>query len=433
MKKRFSGILRYLALFFAIAVLACSLEYLAGLVPQEAMRKNLLASMDQLKSEGLTPGILYDGHPRSKLDNMSENYILTYSYYMNTREEPLSFLTNPGRLIRDPHEELFAQTEELLEQQLPSDMNYARYFMGFRIYVRPLLAVMNYMDARQCIQWGFFLLLGAVMLMLYRRTGSAAFPMAFCFAISQMNPVAVSACFQYSICFYIAMIGMLLVPRTGKRFPLPMLMLAIGMATLIFDFYTAPLLTFGLPMMTALLIDGSESAPASSRTVWRRVGVAAAAWAAGYFGAWLFKMLATTLLTDQNALESGFTRLLYWASAEEMSGTPHLAMKAIFYNLINIVDIVPLLAEGGLLIVWLICFVRNPARKDAFLRNLPYLALAFLPFLWFAVAAAPSYGQAYFQYRSLVMFLFGGLIFLVRTAGWDTPRIQEISREMRQK
>ena len=408
---------KYVALLLAVSLCVLALEYLAGLVPQQRVRENLLASMDQLKSEGLAPGVLYDGHPRSKLDNLSENYILTYSYYMDTRSDPASILTNPGRQIQDPYGELFLQTEELLEQELDPDTNYVRYWLGFRLYVRPLMAVMNYMDARQCIQWGFFLLLGAVTILLYRQTKSPLLALAFPAAISQLNPLVAASCFQYSVCLYIAMLGMLCTPLVrGRRFTLPMLFTVIGLLTQVFDFYTAPVLTFGLPMIALLLNRDIVQRPSAAR--WKLLLACLGGWLLGYIGGWLVKMLLTTLFTPYNGLSDGLTRLAYWFRPEGESD-PLLPLKAVFYCFINIVDLVPLVVEAVLLLTYCVCLLRRRPGRGAIAGSLIYLAVAALPVLWFLVAARPSYEQFYFQYRSLGVFLLGGLVFLIKSAGWD--------------
>lgn len=374
--------------------------------------------MPQLISEGVSPGVLYDGHPRSKLDHYSENYILTYSYYMDTRTDPAAVLTNPGRSTLPPSEELFLQTERLLNETLPPDTHYVRYWMGFRMYVRPLLAMMNYMDIRQCIQWGFFLLLGAVSVMLYRQTKSALITLAFFAAISQLNPLVIASCFQYSACFYIAMLGMLSVPSVqGKRFTTPMLFFTIGMATQIFDFYTAPLITFGLPALMLLLCRQQAARPAHD--IWRLLGACFLSWFIGYAGAWLIKMLLTTVLTPYNALENGWNRLLYWLSPAHGEGGKWRGLEAVFYCTINIVDLLPLIIEGLLVALYVAALIKNRPHKRAFIDNLPYPAIALLPYIWFLVAANPTADHFYFQYRSLGMTLFGGLIFMLRTAGWD--------------
>ncbi len=412
---------KYAALALAVALAACLLQYLAGLVPQEAVRAHLLQSMPQLKQEGLAPGVLYDGHPRSKLDNLSENYILTYSYYMDTRKDPASVLSNPGRQIQDPYDELFLQTEQLAAEELPADTNYVRYCMGFRMYVRPLLSVMHYMDARQCIQWGFVLLFCAVIVALYRQTRSALVAIAFAAAVSQLNPIVVASCFQYSACFYIAFIGMLLVPcvsgAPGARFTRPMLFFVIGMATQIFDFFTAPALTCGLPLVMLLLLP--DTAALSGKARWKLIGICALTWLLGYVGAWFGKMLLTTLFTPYNALYDGLSRLLFWMKPDTGTGESGLIWKAMYWCTINIVDLVPLVCEAALIVLYAVTIIiRRPGRR-VFVDNLPFLAVAALPYIWFAAAARPSYEQFYFQYRCLGVFLFSGLIFLLKTAGWD--------------
>jgi hypothetical protein len=409
---------KYALLILSVTLLVLALEFLSGLMPQERIRANLLASMEQLKSEGLDPGILYQGHPRSKLDNLSENYILTYSYYMDTRTDPGSILTNPGRQIQDPYDELFLQTENLLANRLASDTNYVRYWLGFRIYVRPMLALMNYMDARQCIMWGFVLLMGAVTVLLYRQTRSVLLALAFPAALCQLNPIVIMSCFQYSACFYLAMIAMLLTPLIrGKRFTPPMFFLAIGMLTQIFDFFTAPLLTFGLPMCMLLLNRDGERLDAAAR--WRLMLLCLLGWFGGYAGAWMMKLLATTLLTPINAIEDGFTRLGYWMLPGQGTTDLLLPFKAVYWNALNLLDVVSLAAEGLILLLYILCVLRKRPARNVFPLSAVYLAIALLPLLWFMVAARPSYEQFYFQYRSLGVSLFAGLVFLILTAGWD--------------
>ena len=96
----------------------------------------------------------------------------------------------------------------------------------------PLLALVNYMDARQALLWGFCLMLGAVSLLLYRETRSLLLALSFVFVISQLNPTAITASFQFSTCFFLAFGAMLCVlllptPRAAD----PLLFFLFGAAT----------------------------------------------------------------------------------------------------------------------------------------------------------------------------------------------------------
>ena len=143
---------------------------------------------------------------------------------------------------------------------------YVRYWHGFRIYVRALLSVMDYGTMRTLIMWTFFLLMAAVTAMLALKTRSVWPPVLFAAGILFVNPVVASALFQYSLCFVIAFIGMLFVPKWQKN-PQSAWMgfMILGMSTMFFDFYTAPLLTLGLPLLGWLICDNYSAAPAPAK------------------------------------------------------------------------------------------------------------------------------------------------------------------------
>lgn len=427
-------IIRYFAALILLAFCTLSLEMLSGLIPQEPIRAHLLESVGQLQEEGLTPGILYTLHPRSLIDNFSENYILTYSYYMNTRSDPVAVLTNPGRSIKEPAKELFVQTEELLREQLPPDTHYSRYWMGFRMYVRPLLALMNYMDIRQSIQLVFYLLLGLVTLVLYRNSGSLLIALSFLMSIALLNPVAITACFQYSTCFFLAFAFMLTVPRIAEKdrqiMTVPLFFFLAGATTQIFDFYTAPLLTFGYPF---LMLASSEDY--RGRDGIRKCIQTFGTWLLGYVLCWLVKLSLTTALTSVNGFKEGFSRFSMWML--EGSGSQErdllLPLKAVFYNVINIADLVPTVLLGVLLCLYALAQVRRKRRNEGWISGYGvYILVAALPIVWFLIAAKPSFGHAYFQYRSVGVSVFSGLLFLIRTAEWDFVfcRSAERAREL---
>lgn len=413
-------LLRYVLAFLIIVAVACALLYAAGLVPQAALKQHMLETMDQLNTEGVNPGVLYAGHPRSSLDNYSESRILLHSYCMDTKSSAAAILLNPGWEPENFNKEtLFSEMRAAVASDASPNLTYTRYWMGFRAIVRPLMLLMNYMDMRQLIQWTFLLLLGAVTLQLYRKTNSFWIALGFVFAISQLNPVVISGCFQFSACFIIALIGML-VSLTGRfrTYSAQMLCFILGAATQYFDFYTAPILTFGLPMLALLLRNQHDPADDFRlRKTTRLVFTAFAAWGAAYLAMWLAKLALTTAFTNENAFIEAFARLRAWVF-EPASGGAGASMipLALFYCAINLVDLVPLILEGALLIGYGIRVIRKRPQKRVWREQLVYLLVALLPLLWIAAAAKPAYDHMYFQYRGLGVTLYAGILFLLGTA-----------------
>lgn len=411
---------RYLAAFLAILVVACALLYLAGLVPQSALKQHMLETMDQLVIEGVNPGVLYEGHPRSSLDNYSESRILMHSYYMDTAASPAAILENPGWEPENfDKETVFSEMRAAVASDTSANLDYSRYWMGFRAVIRPLMLLMNYMDMRQLIQWVLILLFAAVTLQLYRRTNSIWIALGFAFTMSQLNPVAITACFQFSTCFTIALIGMLLaLTLRFKKCSGQMLFFVLGAATQYFDFYTAPILTFGLPMLALLLRKQYEpEADFRLRKTTRLVFTAFAAWLIAYVAMWIAKLALTAAFTGGGAFTEAFERLGAWMLEPAASGEgASLIPLALFYCAINLVDLVPLILEGALLIGFAIRVLVKRPGKRVWREQLVYLFVAMLPLLWIAAAAKPSYDHMYFQYRGLGVTLFAGILFLLGTA-----------------
>ncbi len=412
--------LKYPLLFLAIVLFSCLLLLLSGMVPQSALKTHMAQSLDQLALEGTSYGVLFSGHPRSTLDNYSEFRILTHSYYMDAAKSPNSIFNNPGWEPDDfDVKTLFGDAHAAILADAPSNLTYTRYWMGFRAVVRPFMAVMNYMDMRQLIQWSFVLLVGAVTLQLFKKTSSFWIAMGFVFTISQLNPVAITACFQFSTCFTIALIGMLLtLSLRFRRLTEPMLFFLLGAATQYFDFYTTPLLTFGLPMLALLLRRQFEDgADFRLRASLKCMLVCFAAWASAYALMWLAKLTLTALFADPAAFSDAFGRLTSWVTytpgQESALGT---IGQALFYTGLNLFDMVPALIEAALIIVYLVAVIRIKPEKRIWRENAIYLLVAVLPVLWIIATAKPSYHHMYFQYRGLGITMFGGILFLLNTS-----------------
>ncbi len=413
---------RYGALLAVCVAAGCLLLYLAGLCPQRAVQKNLDASWGQLVGEGFGPGILYEGHPRSKLDNYTEGRILIYSYYMDTARAPGAVLTNPGWYPPEDEyreETLLSDYQRAVAAQTAPNTNYVRYWMGFRVFVRPMLAVMHYMDARQCLMWTFFILLGVATLSLYKRTRSYPLALAFVIVLSQFNPIVISASYLYSACFFIALIGMALVCSLPlRRFSEPMLFFLLGAATQYFDFYTVPVITFGLPMLALLAARQADDGDAITlKGSMRRAGVCFAAWAAAYLLMWIAKLALVTLLSDLNGFSSAFSKLGHWMSGADAAGREQSYVRLALINcFINITDYVPFFFEMLFGLWYVARILKNRVAFRRLLDHAAYLIVALLPVFWITASAKPAYLHMWYQYRGLIVLMFGLAAFMLQTA-----------------
>lgn len=393
----------------------------------------------QLEKEGMSPGILYDGHPRSMLDNFSESRILLYSYYMDTGKDPKAILDNPGWIASEEaysDETMLHDFYTAVKNKAAPNTSYEHYCMGFRAIVRSLLAVMPYMDMRQCILWAFCLLLGAVLLRIYQSSQNFFLSLGFMFTVSQMNPTVISGCFQYATCFIIAFAGMLACfSRKKRRISTGMLFFLLGAVTQYLDYYTVPILTFGLPMLAFLIRSQSENdrTPLLGGDGMRQILKLFVCWFSAYVLTWLTKLVLASLFTEANALLSAFERIQLWLIQPSSDGSILRTIPlALFYCAINVVDVVPLIAEAVFFIAYIVRIVRIRATKRVLFENAPYLLTAFLPLLWIVVSAKPSYEHMWFQYRGLCVTMYGLITFMVMTAkigAKDSPHALHVCRK----
>ena len=415
-------LLKFFALLCALLLAATLLLYLAGLLPQSTIEKNLLDSVYQLALEGGYPHMLDSADWSSMVDMTSENCILNLSYYMDTLSAPSSIFTNPNK-----EGAIGAELGRAIEEHVAADKSYSRYWGGFRVWCRLLLSIFTYPQLRRVLSLVFTMLAGGTGLFLYRRTKSLSLPLSFLLVLGLLNPAVVSSTMQFSCCFFLAMLGILLLPRTEGRFmTFPTYFFLIGAATQYFDFYTTPVLTFGMPMLALLAFreaDAPDQTPKSSFALSARCF---AAWFAAYLLMWVGKLTLTTLLTDLDAYGDGFgaaaNRLFH--SAGGVDGSFLYRALVVFWRVFMRVFHEPvflLLSGAVVLTVWLVLFLRKENRWRRLGAASVYLCIATLPLVWFALVSGPSLKHSWFQYRGIGVFLFGILLFVIESTAARFP------------
>ncbi|MDO4572375.1 MAG: hypothetical protein Q4C13_03325 [Clostridia bacterium] len=413
-------LVKYALTLLVLILLGLGFLYLAGLLPQQPIREHLAASLYQFQSDEAMPQVSDDIRWSDRMDIYSEHLMLTHAFYMNTREDPTSIAANPGYLREDSS--TWQGFLTILSEPTEPNFYYARYWMGFRGYLRILLCFLTYPEIRRLNMIVILLLFSLALVKLCRRLrGAVAVPMLLAAAFVLCNPFVILSTLHSGTCFAIAFGGIAFLPKRERRFlSYPMYFFLLGALTQYLDFYTSPLICYALPMTALLLTEGQAEGRVAPRGAFRLAGRCALAWFAAYALFWIGKMGATTLLSDQNGFADAFGSLLFrlGAGAEaaampELSYNPLTALARCFARLVldNLAASMALLGAIGL--VWLILFFRRGARLPRFQAAAVYLCVALLPILWFVVAAQPTIIHARFQYRQLAAFLFAGGAFIL--------------------
>ncbi|MBP3655849.1 MAG: hypothetical protein J6K32_04050 [Clostridia bacterium] len=412
----------YAALTVALTAVFCGLLWAAGLGggwAQRHINEHALSSVKQFKEEGVYPQPFHDNDRSSQLDNWTDSLILQASVTMNTGDDPLTIFSNPY-LIREygdeTHHDLILSLEETA-QTGETNRSYSYYWQGFRVFVRPLLIIMDYQDIRGLVAIVFMALFAAALLALYRHAG-LCLAAPFAVAVAAMNaPVAMSQ-LQYVPCFFLAFAALCLTPRALRAGVIAPFFFVLGACTQYVDFYTYPLLTLGFPLVFMLALLRDEGAGRRAALMGRCV----LAWLSAYGLFWLIRLLLAALFMDPKWFSLAFDRFSTWTGlsgeAQYAEFTPGRAVQLVMdmtmskRNLLLFCMVLALYACR-----FAVCALRRQLRRPPLLMLVP----AVLPFVWVAAASRATGNHYWFQYRAMAVTVFAVGAFLAQITGSPAP------------
>ena len=404
-----------LAVLFALLLAACAL-------PGGPVRASVCRSVETLRQEGLYPAFF--GFKLFQMDNYTDT-IMLFEAAAADETDPLTAMMVSTAYNVDNFETLHEDLCRYLEKDLAigaqhadapalTPFSYARYWHGYLIWLRPLLALgIPYAGVRVFQYLVLGVLLAAVLWLLQRRCGRRA---AVWFLLSQL---AVAVFFvphqvQFFTTFaiaYAACIWVLLRPRDTAS--LCAGLVAVGTATAFCDLLVTPILTLGLPMACWLLMPRQHLRACPRQCA--AVAAGSLCWGGGYGLCWASKWILATLLTGQDVIGDAVRQAGVRTSADTWRGM-ELTWGNIFRFLFDTLNsrglFWPLLF---LLVLALGAFVLCLRSKAALLRALPLGLTALMAPVWFCVLRTHSIQHGWFTWRALAPTLFAGMAFVYYT------------------
>ena len=145
------------------ALVGCLLLYAASLVPTSAIHANSLTSAEEILAMGEFPPLIPSSDDFTVyLDNYTDQLILMESYTLQS-SDPSSVLLNPYYMY--PEGTKYTAFDAFLNHGAAPNVNYVRYWQGFRIFIRPLLPVGSYFDILEISALTFFFLFGLCLIL----------------------------------------------------------------------------------------------------------------------------------------------------------------------------------------------------------------------------------------------------------------------------
>lgn len=392
-----------------IFILGEAAIFAVGLLPQEPIKASIEESLPQLELEYNKQYVLHD-KSRNGIGNFTDCLILNLSYYSNTRTDPMSMLSNPR--FREKGQSTVADLHSLIDGKT-ANSNYLNYCMGFRVWMRPLLTVFNYMQIRSMFSSLLWILFGLSIFTVFRVTKSELFSALYVICFAALNPIGIVGTLSYVDCFIIAFLGVLMVPlvlRHAERTAIstPMLFLVLGAVTQFFDFYTNPLITFAFPMIVLLYAKQTSRNDIAPKDSFRVFLSGFAVWMLGYIGIWLLKLLSTALLTNLDVMS-----VLSGVLHESFGISKDLALyfKTLVASARNIFTPEIVIATVAVLCICAFRFFKRPNKRIELKQGWVFLAIGMISLIWILLAKR-TIEHINFQYRTLGVLLLGVFAFI---------------------
>ena len=440
MRRGFATFLQGAGILLASILVGFLLLLLVQLIPAEAIEKNVVQAGQVFAEEAKEP----DGAILAKLPDWNESHPNVYpgwmlpwcNAYLDNFTDALMLLTAADSQEKGPVQEAVLAERRMVagsnttksliqmgEVQDPAALSYVteaypRYWHGYLVLIKPLLALMNYTGVRIFLGVTETLLLAVTLWLLIRRGRKNLIPL-FVLLWLMAFPALMARSMQYSWIYLIFSLGNLIVlayyERLHKGRGLIFVFLGLGIATAYFDLLTYPVAALGIPLITVFLCGN----PASRKEEWKTLFRLSLAFALGYAGMWAGKWVLTYLLCGPEIFASVKETIAFRTSHSGKEGESISLISMYIRNLggfaLNPGVAAALLYFAGLLIL------RIKKGQRAFYCPLALGLCALMPFVWFLVTANHAYIHSYYTCRS---FLVTGLALLamVQKAG-ESPRL----------
>lgn len=404
----FGGVIAGMA---ALAVVFC--------IPVEPMQEHAYQSLPMLEKE-FSDFALIEGYPGSMTGNFTDCLMLGSAVYAG---EGHSLIERTLYVYRNElyGEESWAPGYSLIEYLAGNrgyETEYARYWHGYLVFLKPLLWLTNFNTIRLLAAVIQFVLAGAL-LVNYAKRGETALCGALLLSLPFLYFFGLYASLSLSVCFYILAAAMLVQARWHETLleknRYCEFFLIVGMATAYFDLLTYPLATLGYPLCVALYL---------GRCGWkeniRRLAAYSAEWAAGYLGLWAGKWMLTDVLTGGTIISNAVDTIRFRMGTAE--SLPFLAgfvsvVRANISVYQNWAFAVPVLAGVAVFGRKLWKNRKALAGTGAAAQSLTVAAVGILPFIWAMAVQNHSAEHWMFTYKIFSVSVFAFFCAIGKLAG----------------
>ena len=417
------NVLEYAKIFIVLIIFFVISLTIAALIPTESIKKNVEKSAAILSEEKE----YYEKQYINKIikcDNYTDAIMINNAFSMDAKEPLYSALIVrryyiPGVTIEILPEEDGDPTRLVFEtDNLTNVVNgdriiakeYAKYWHGYLIFLKPLLIIFNYGQLRILQLIILTILTATLIYLIYKKIGILqAIIVLLGLIIVDIQYIYMSL--EYTPIFILMLCSSIFllikykkIKDEGKIF------FVTGMLTCFFDFLTVPIITLGIPLIIYFLLKQKEQKLSLKETI-LIILKNSVIWLLGYALTWITKFALVDIIYHKNLIHTALKQVGH----RTFDGTSVFELNLIELFKLNFKEN-NIWIFAVFLIVQIIIGILNKKSHKAkidktyLIKILPYLIISMMPIVWYLVLQEHSIRHAFFTYRALSVFWIGIMI-----------------------
>jgi len=406
--------LKYAAVIMVTVICLIGTLILTALIPKQAIYDNLLDSAEEMVEHGLFERIV------ENMDSTIMHYYadaITLNIICHLDEEhPIESVLEDNYY----RSESYHNTKDLLEsveENREVNAEYARYWHGFIVIIKPLLIVMTVGQIHWALFAVFLILTGVLFFQLFRQNGIGeiiTLSIAMLMTLTFLTPFIFEYIWMVLLMLIYSITGLHI--QKKRDYKTLICMFAVdGIMAAFFDFLTIETVTLLVPLILVLMQMHKDKRFDKDDIVFSIKS--AVSWGMGFILMWALKwVLVSTVLhmstshflmdsLKARSIGSGGVKLLF-------------NIKAAIFN--NISMLLPFDIPGcgvipGIILLIIFSYILYVYRKDNWDKTyvLLLLVIAVIPYIRYIVMSEHSAGHYFFTYRAQLSTLLAvGAVFI---------------------
>lgn len=392
-----------------------------SLIPSNWMKNNVIKSSEILKAEGekkrenlgykdvylflFTDALMINTAYSVDSNSPVESALLARKNYIPGQtlivHEDQQYNLGASKNYVDSYGNVF-QTAELYGlmhgENITDSYEYARYWHGYLVILRPLLALTSYKEIRIILLALMITLVGFMMYLLTKKL-NIKIAIIFLLGLFSANVFVATQSFNEITVFFIAIISSIyLLQKKDVDKNIGIDFFVIGSVTAFMDLLTEPLVTLGIPLAVYFLLTERKNKNVKENII---IFIKlCACWAIGYGLTWATKWIITSAICNRQIIQNAITQAKYRTDNSSIS-----YVKVLKRNLSFLSYFIPCISIAIIGAYTFIKLIINRNEKFNIKNNiqiaLPYLFIGILPFVWYFVLKQHSMIHSFFTYRIL--------------------------------